>query len=158
MSVICTVAAGGAVYLSAGALAGVASAAAGALALRRREELESLRAEEGEVQPAEVVELAPRQAEAASRLVAERCHLVFEGEDLRLELDRDIRGKLTVRAHGHGMSREEVSSAAERFLGLLMQQVAYREVVTKMRRYGLEVEQEARLEDGTVKLRIGGGG
>jgi hypothetical protein len=156
MSVICTVAAGGAVYLSSGALAGLASAAAGAMALRRAEEERGLEQETGEEQHARV-ELAPGREEQLSQLVAERCHLRFEGEEMSLELHRDIRGRLSVNAHSEVLAQAELMERSERFLGLLMQQVAYREVVTRMKRYGLEVSQEQRLEDGTVRVRIGRG-
>ncbi len=100
------------------------------------------------------VELSTAQSAAMQELVAERCELHFGDEQFQLSLTRDLRGKLTVRAHGDGMSREEVAERAERFLGLLQQQIAYREVVTRMRAYGLDVTNEARLEDGTVKVRI----
>jgi hypothetical protein len=156
MSVICTVAAGGAVYLSAGALAGLASAAAGAMALRRTDEEQERRQEAGEAQHARV-ELSPGREEQLSQLVAERCSLRFEGEELDLELHRDVRGRLSVAAHSELLAQAELMERAERFLGLLMQQVAYREVVTRMKRYGLEVSQEVRLEDGTVRVRIGKG-
>jgi hypothetical protein len=166
MSVICTVAGAGACYLGPAALSGIATATAAVMAMRQ------LKAAEGEVQLEEErlrledearamvdavsqVELNTEQRDKVGSLVAERCHLVFTDDRLEITLTRDVRGKLTVRAHGEGMTRAEVSEAAERFLGLVMQQVAYREVVTKMKRYGLDVQQEARLEDGTVKLRIG---
>lgn len=169
MSVICTVAGAGACYLGPAAISGIATATAAVMAMRQlkaaegevlREE-ERLRLEhEAEAMLAAVsqVELSSKQRDQVGSLVAERCHMVFTNDQLTITFTRDVRGKLTVRAHGEGMSRAEVSEAAERFLGLVMQQVAYREVVTKMKRYGLDVQQEARLEDGTVKLRIGGKG
>ncbi len=159
MSVVCTVAGGGAVYIGVGVLAGLASATASSMALREVEanEEETLRRFEALRQEMKTVELASSQTERLSELVAERCRLLFAGDGMSLELIRDVRGTLTVRAHGEDISQAELTERAERFLGLLMQQVAYREVVTKMKRYGLEVQQEARLEDGTVKVRIGGG-
>ena len=164
---ICTIAVPGVVYLGPSVLAGLASAAATAMALRQlnaaegevaREEERSRLAADAEILADAVcqVELGAAQTEAIEGLVAERCHMAFSDGKLTITLNRDVRGRLTVRAHGHGMDRAEVSEKAERFLGMLMQQVAYREVVTKMKRYGLEVQQEARLEDGTVKVRIGG--
>lgn len=169
MSVVCTLAVPGVVYLGPTVLAGLASAVATAMALHQLDaaEGEVLREEERARLAVDAqalsdavsqVELGAAQAEALEGLVAERCHMVFGDDRLILTLNRDVRGKLTVRAHGEGMSAAEVSEKAERFLGLLMQQVAYREVVTRMKRYGLEVQQEARLEDGTVKVRIGGRG
>jgi len=158
MSVVCTVAGGGAVYVGVGVLTSLASATAASMAMREIEatEEETLRRFEALRQNLETVELASTQSEQLSGLVAERCCMLFGGEDISLELTRDVRGKLTVRAHGENMSRAELAERSERFLGLLMQQVAYREVVTRMKRYGLDVQQEARLEDGTVKVRIGG--
>ena len=166
MSVICTVAGAGACYLGPAALSGIATATAGVLAMRQLKaaEAETQREEETARLQAEVdamadaatqVELSTAHSDTVGTLVAERCHMVFGNDDITITLTRDVRGKLVVRAHGHGMTRAEVSEQAERFLGLLMQQVAYREVVTKMKRYGLDVTEEARLEDGTVKLRIG---
>ncbi len=160
MSVVCTVAAGGAVYLGAGVLSALASATAARMAMRELDEREeeALRLMEALQQDRTSVELAPAKREQLGELVAERCRMVFAGDGLVVELTRDIRGQLTVRAHGEGMSEEQVAERAERFLGLLMQQVTYREVVSRLKRHGLEVQQEARLEDGTVKVRIGGKG
>jgi hypothetical protein len=169
MSVVCTVAGAGACYLGPAVLSGLATATAAVMAMRQLkaaegetlQEEERLRLEheaEAMVDAVSQVELSPAQRDKVGAMVAERCHMVFGDDRLTLTLTRDLRGKLTVRAHGHGMSRAEVGEAAERFLGLLMQQIAYREVVTKMKRYGLDVQQEARLEDGTVKLRIGAKG
>jgi hypothetical protein len=165
MSVVCTVTAASAVYLSAGVLSGIATATATVMGLRQlhqaegetvQEEARDRQAAEAAalVEAVETVELSTRQTEALKGLVAERCHLVFTDGKLRITLTRNVRGELKVKAHGENTPRAEVAEQAERFLGLLLQQVAYREVVTKMKRYGLDVQQEARAEDGTVKLRI----
>lgn len=153
-------------YIAAGTLIGLASAAATALGLRQlnaadaavaREEAREALAQEvaGQARAAlEEVELSTAQTAALSGLVAERCQAVFGDAHFQLVLTRDIRGQLKVTAHGDGMSREEVAARAEKFVGLLQQQLAYREVVLSMKDLGLKVEQESRAEDGTVKVRL----
>ncbi len=165
MSVVCTVAAASATYLAAGILTGIAASAATAMGLRQlqaaegailREEARerAMQAMQQEHEAAQMVEVSTARSAALQELVAERCELHFGSETFQITLTRDLRGKLTVRAHGEGMSRQEVTDRAERFLGLLQQQIAYREVVSRMKAYGLDVAEEARLEDGTVKVRI----
>lgn len=168
MSVVCTVVGVGATYVGATALLGLASAAAAALGLRqlqaaevevlREEAREALAREATEAQGAiERVELTTSQGAALSQLVAERCQAVFGDASFQLVLVRDVRGQLRVTAHGEGLSREEVAARAARFLGLLQQQLAYREVVLKMREVGLTVQEESRERDGTVKVRLARG-
>ena len=168
MSVVCTVLGAGATYVGATTLIGLASAAATALGLRQLQAAEAETAREeardavarcaAEAQSAiEQVELSTSRSAALSALVAERCQAVFGDATFQLVLSRDVRGQLTVRAHGEGMGREEVAARAERFLGLLQQQLAYREVLLGMRAHGLVVQEESRTEDGTVKVRLARG-
>jgi hypothetical protein len=163
MSVVCTVTLGYTSYIAATTLAGLAAAAATALGLRQlgaaeaevaREEARAALAREVAGANLEEVELSTAQTAALGGLVAERCQAIFGDAHFQLVLTRDIRGLLKVTAHGDGMSREEVAARAERFLGLLQQQLAYREVVLKMKDLGMKVEQESRAEDGTVRVRL----
>ncbi|MFH1465726.1 MAG: hypothetical protein ABIO70_15170 [Pseudomonadota bacterium] len=166
MSVVCAVTLGYTSYVAATTLIGLASAAATALGLRQLNQAEGAIAQEearealaqqiaGQARATlEEVELSTAQAAALSGLVAERAQAVFGDARFQLVLTRDLRGLLKVTAHGDGMSRAQVAERAEKFLGLLQQQLAYREVVLQMKDLGLKVEQESRAEDGTVKVRL----
>ena len=79
----------------------------------------------------------------------------FGGEGVTLTVTRDIRGQLSVKVHAEGISREEAAQRANQLLGLILQQVAYRDVVKTMKQRGLQVQEEARLQDGTVRVRLG---
>lgn len=163
MSVIVTVAAVGSTAIGAKVFALVATAAAAQLGLKAAqaatEEVEARRQDalhQAEVQAAraaaETVELGVADQAAVEQLVAERCELRFHSADLELVVQRDIRGRITVRAHGHGMSRAQVHEKAAAFLGLLRQQLAYRAVLAEVKRHGFGVTQEERQPDGTVRV------
>lgn len=165
MSVVVTVAAVGAVTAGSKVFAGMCAAAAAALGMKavealqaaseeeRRQELaaEELRALRDE---AARVEISSTTEAALQQVVAERCALRFTDGAIEVTVERDIRGKVTVRAHGHGVARAVVAERAHRFLGLLQQQVAYRQVLGALRQHGFAVADEARAEDGTVRVRI----
>ncbi len=165
MSVVATVAAVGVVTVSSKIFAGMAAAAAASLGMKaaravteaqeeerrdavRGQELADLKA------AAEEVEVSPATEAALQAAVAERCELHFTDGVVDLTVTRDIRGKVKVRAHAHGLSRAEVTDRASRFLGLLQQQVAYRRVMTELRLHGFAAAEEERAEDGTVRVRI----
>jgi len=165
MSVVVTVAAAGSVVVAGKIFSGVAAAAAAGMGMRmvevaqkaqeasRREaafaaEAEALTAEH------EAVEVSLATEAALTSVVAERCSLTFTDDVVTMTVTRDIRGKVTVRAHGRGVKRAEVTRRAEELLGRIRQQVAYREVVRKMKEHGFSVGQEARAEDGTVRVHI----
>lgn len=169
MSVIVTVAAVGAVTVGSKLFAGLCLGAAASLGMKaaealgtaeeearraglRQDEVAQLRAE------AARIEVSVATEAALEGVVAERAELSFEDERIRLVVRRDIRGKVTVSAsalHGRApVGREEVAARAERFLGLLQQQIAYQRVVQEMRHHGFSVAEEDRAEDGTVRVRI----
>ncbi len=165
MSVVVTVAAVGSVAVASKVFAGMAAAAAAGLGMKAAEaagrveeeerrhgllqdEVDQLRTE------AERIDVSVATEAALEQAVAERCSLSFADDRVQLTVTRDIRGKVTVRAHGDGISRAELTERANRFLGLIQQQVAYRQVVTEMKRHGFAVAEEERTEDGTVRVRI----
>lgn len=165
MSVVVTMAAAGVVAIHAPVLVGMATAVAASMGLRvldaavregeanRQSALVEATAA-GLAAAVEEVEVTSATAEALKEVVAERTTVAFGDDRVTVTLSRDIRGRLTVRAHGRGMTRAEVNGAAERFLGLVLQQVAYREAVRMLKAQGLSVDEEARLEDGTVRVRL----
>ncbi|RME22125.1 MAG: DUF1257 domain-containing protein [Deltaproteobacteria bacterium] len=165
MSVVATVAAVGAVTVSSKLFAGMAAAAAASLGMRaaravaeaeEEERIDAVRAAElAEAKAAaEVVEVSPATEAALAEAVAERCELHFTDGVVDLVVTRDIRGKVTVRAHAHGLSRAEVTDRASRFLSLLQQQVAYHRVMHELRLHGFAAAEEERAADGTVRVRI----
>ncbi len=163
MSVVVTVAAAGSVVVGAKIFAGVTAAAASAMGLRlidaaqraeqRNAALQGV-TEQGLSEQGTEVEVSVATEAALEKAVAERCSLRFSGEDIDLTVTRDIRGKVTVRAHGRGLSRDQVTARAEELLGRIRQQIAYREVVRKMKLHGFAVKHEAVQEDGTVRVHL----
>lgn len=164
MSVVVTVAAAGGITVAAQVFAGIVTAAATALGMKviaapvktgseLREEAFAAEAERL-VAEAERVDVTIATEAALEKLVAERASLTFADAKIELTVSRDIRGKVNVRAHGEGVSRAEVTARATKLLGLIQQQVAYREVVLKMKAHGLAVETEEKLADGTVRVRL----
>ena len=165
MSVVATVAAVGVVTVSSKLFAGMAAAAAASLGMKAArtvadaeevERLDALRAQEVAAlkSAAEEVEVSAATEAALQQAIAERCELHFTDGVVDLTVTRDIRGKVKVRAHAHGLSRAEVTDRATRFLGLLQQQVAYRRVMNELRLHGFAAAEEERAEDGTVRVRI----
>ena len=165
MSVVVTVAAAGTVVVTSKVFAGLAAAAAAGMGMRLVDASEAaLQSSERSLAFAAEAERALAEAEAIDvsvategaleTVVAERCSLTMTDDRITLHVERDIRGKVTVRAHGRGVPREEVTRRAEDLLGRIRQQVAYREVVRKMKAHGFAVNQEARAEDGTVRVHI----
>lgn len=164
MSCIVTVAAVGTVLVNTGILSGIATGVAAGLGLRTLERAAQADAQAGARQAAQeealaagsadVVEISSASAEALSKVVAERCRLVFGDEKMTLTVDRDIRGKLTVRAHGEGVSEGELHRRADALLKGIQQQVAYREAVALLKGRGFKIEHEERLPDGTARVRV----
>lgn len=159
MSVVCTIAAATTVAISSGVLSGIVTAVGAHLGLKllaagSEGQAEGTPATE-EVAGGDLVEVSIATGAALQQVVAERCHLVLGGEGITLTVDRDIRGRLTVRAHGEGLTRVQVQEQAAKLLGLVLQQVAYREVVRTMKANGLQVQGEERTADGVVRVRIG---
>lgn len=165
MSVVVTVAAVGTVAVGSKVFAAMAAAAAAQLGLQAARAAEQAAEAERRVgllqasvdglqAQAEVVEVSVATEAALQQAIAERCSLSFAADGFELTVIRDIRGKVSVRAHGHRMSRAEVDERARKFLGLLRQQVAYRQVVQEMKRHGFAVAEEARQDDGTVRVSI----
>ena len=165
MSVVVTVAAVGTVAVGSKIFAAMAAAAAAQLGLQaaraaqhaaeaeRQAGLQQELVDDLQAQ-AEVVEVSVATEAALEQAIAERCSLSFAADGFELTVTRDIRGKVTVRAHGHRMSRAQVDQRARAFLGLLRQQVAYRQVVQELKHHGFAVAHEAREEDGTVRVSI----
>ena len=165
MSVVVAVGAAATMQASAAVFSGMAAAAASVLgmqavkaaALNAEEARRMAMAAEEAIrlrEETERVEISSATEAALTEVVTERQELHFAGDGVELTVKRDIRGKVTVTAHGHRMSRAEVEAFAHRYLGLLRQQVAYREAVTALKRHGFGVAEEQRAEDGTVKVRI----
>ena len=161
MSVVVTVAAAGTVVVGGKIFAGLATAAAASMGLKLVEAAEQAAqaAEEQEAaaeraQIAQELEVSVATEAALTKAVAERCRLVFTDAKVRLVITRDIRGKVTVTARGQGLSRAEVTQRAEALLGKIRQQVAYREVVTRMKAHGFDLAQEQSLDDGTVRVKL----
>lgn len=165
MSVVVTVAAVGAVTAGSKVFAGLAAAAAASLGMKAAAALSEAQEEQRRAglfadeatrlqAEAEQVEVSSATHAALEQVVAERCELRFTDGAIELTVSRDIRGKVTVRAHGHGVSRAVVEERAHRYLGLLQQQVAYRRVLAEMKQHGFAVAEEDRAEDGTVRVRI----
>lgn len=165
MSVVVTVAAAGTVVVGTKVFAAIAMAAAAQLGLQAAKA--AAQAEESDRRLSLVEEDARALVEASNQVqvtlatqaaleqaVAERCSLRFVAEDFELVVERDIRGTVSVHAHSHGMSREQVAEKAHRFLGLLRQQIAYRQVLGKLKRHGFAVAEESRQDDGTVRVTI----
>ena len=167
MSVVVTVAAAGVVAAHAPALMAIAAAAAASIGLRvvdrelqeksRASHTEDLMAKEAAEAVARLNEVEVSTATAASleSIVAERCSATFSDERMTLTVERDIRGRLTVKAHGEpGVPRVEVSERAAKLLGAIQQQIAYREAMATLKKHGFQVEHEERLKDGTAKVRV----
>ena len=163
MSVIVTVGAAGVITLAAPVFSALVTAAAATLGMRVLNQAQAAAEEEARakaearasprVEGQEISVTSATEA-AITQVVAERCSLSFTDGDVELTVLRDIRGKVTVRAHAHALTRAQLTERAERLLGLIRQQVAYREVVTKLKAHGLAVETEAREADGTVRVRL----
>ena len=148
------------IFISRSILAGLAASAATALGLRSlaRADVEAgVRSalEQGLAAGAEV-EVAVSMAEEASlgEAVAERSSLWFGDGRVTVLLSRDIRGRLSVRAKGEGVSRTELEGRARKLVGLIQQQVAYRSAVSRLKAEGFSVEHEERLDDGTARVRL----
>ena len=162
MSVIVTVGAVGSVLVNTGVLTGVASAVAAAMGLRTINEASRAQADEerrAEAQTralsdADVVQITTSAEDALSQVVAERCALVFRDDKVEMTVERDIRGKLTVRAHGEGVTRAELSARAQALLGGIQQQLAYRAALKTLKERGFTVETEERLADGTARVKV----
>jgi hypothetical protein len=165
MSVVVTVAAAGVVVANSAALLAMASTAAAALGLRAIEQGQMQKDEE-DLRLRSTAEAANALAAASAAVtvgaameaalasvVAERCEAEFSGSGLVVRMKRDIRGKLSIEAHGSGTTTE-VQERAHQFLGLLQQQIAYREVVRTLKARGFEVAAEERLADGTARVRV----
>lgn len=100
------------------------------------------------------IEVSVATEAALTEVVAERCTMSFTGPNIQLTVQRDIRGKMTITAHGEGISRAEVSRQAEALLGKIRQQLAYRQVLQKMKQHGFQVDTESQKADGTVRVHI----
>jgi len=165
MSIIVAVGAVATVNAGSTVFIGMATAAAATLGLKAIQETETAieQNRRAAMKQAEVsrlknqsqqVQISSATEAAVAEVVSERQELHFASDNMELTVKRDIRGKVTVTAHGHGMSRTEVEDFAHRYLGLLRQQVAYRQAVTALKRHGFRVANESRSEDGTVQVRI----
>ncbi len=158
MSVVVTMAATGAVMVAAPVLAGIAATAAAALGLKAlsEAELDARIRRELELHAETTVEIAVTTATAAAltEVVAERSVLWFGDGRVTLRVARDIRGRLSVQAKGDGVPRHELEATARRLVGLIQQQVAYRSVMVRLKAEGFQVDEEARLEDGSAKIRL----
>jgi hypothetical protein len=165
MSCICTVAAVGSIALPAGVFSSLVTAAAAQMGLRSLQAAERTHDQEdrqdafaqtaqSSVDALRTIEVSTAQRAGLEEIVAERCTLHFVNDEIELTVDRDIRGKLTVRVHSDALDQVQTTERANAMLGRILQAVAYREVVSKMREHGFEVAEEERLEDGTARIRI----
>ena len=157
MSVVVTVAAAGTVVVGSKIFAGLTAAAAASMGMRLVAAAERIAAEgeDQELLTSQEIEVSVATEAALGEAVAERCRLELADDQVRMVITRDIRGKVSVTAHSRELSREELSQRAQLLLGRIRQQVAYREVVTRMQRHGFAVSEERALDDGTVRLRLG---
>ena len=159
MSVVVTVAGIAATSVSASVFSGVCAAAAASLGMVVTQKAEQA-AQEADRQALtseatrSQIDVTVATEAALTELVAERCSMTFEGPNIRMVVQRDIRGKMTITAHGEGISRAEVSKQAEALLGKIRQQLAYRQVLQKMQQHGFQVSSEAQQADGTVRVHI----
>lgn len=103
------------------------------------------------------VEISIAKTENLKNVVAERCSASFVKDNVIIMIRRDVRGNLRVMAKGEGIDKAELNKRANDFLGIILQQVAYSEVVTNLKLYGLKVKEESRESNGVVKVRIGRG-
>lgn len=165
MKALCLFAGPGIVVLGLPALGGIAAAAAALTGLEmiaaaekqaaHQEKADAFAAEVAQLlADAEVVEISNVAHQRLATLVAERATLAFRDDALEVVLARDIRGKLTVRARSRTLARPEVAARANAFLGTLLQQLAYREVLLKLRQQGIVVTGESRQADGTVHVQL----
>lgn len=157
MSVVVTVAAAGAITVAAPILSAIAATAAATLGLKALAEVEAAQRLGADVTTSARnearIEARVAQEAALSALVADRCTLHFGDDAVTLIVNRDIRGRLTIVAHGE-LPAAQLRARAEQLLGLIQQQVAYRNVVKKMKDHGFSVDAEQRLEDGTARVRL----
>jgi len=102
----------------------------------------------------EAVAVSVATEAALTELVAERCSMRFSGEAVTVTVTRDIRGQVTVTAHSETLSRQAVAEQANAVLGRIRQQLAYRQILQKMKTHGFSVSDEALKDDGTVRLHI----
>ena len=159
MSVVVTVAGIAASSVAAPVFSGICAAAAASLGMKMLSQAEQASQQEEAATQAEniaqaEIDVTVATEAALTEVVAERCSMTFEGPNIRMVVARDIRGKMTVTAHGEGISREEVSKQAEALLGKVRQQLAYRQVLQKMQQHGFQVSSESQQTDGTVRVHI----
>ena len=153
MSVVVVIAATGAISAAAPILGAMAATAAAALGLRALSESEAGARAAVLAHNEANVDVRPRQVEALEQIVAERCTLHFGDDACTITVHRDVRGKLSVRAHGH-LPKVQLKAKADAMLGSIQQQIAYRNVVQRMKGHGFVVAAEQRLADGTAKLQL----
>lgn len=165
MSVVVTVAGIAATGVGVPIFSGICTAAAASLGLHLLDQAERAHATERreavmkdalsqQVAAAEQIEVSVATEVALAEVVAERCSLQFSGPNITLTVQRDIRGAMTITAHGEGISKAEVSRQAEALLGKIRQQLAYRQIVQKMKQHGFQVDTESQQTNGTVRVHI----
>ncbi|MFT4977012.1 MAG: hypothetical protein ACI8S6_002917 [Myxococcota bacterium] len=157
MSVVVTVAGVAATTIGVPVFTGICTAVAASLGMKlvaQAEAAAEAQAEAAAEAAAQQIDVTVSTQASLEQLVAERCSLSFQGESITMTVQRDIRGKMTVRAHGEGLSRAEVSQQATALLAKIRQQLAYRQIVQKMKSHGFSVASEEQQADGTVRVHI----
>ena len=163
MSVVVTVAGIAATSVGAPVFTGICAAVSASLGMRLlqgaeqaavAEQLAAAEAQQGAAAGQQSLEVTVATESALSELVAERCELTFAGDAVSVTVRRDIRGRISVTAHGEGLTRAEVADRAEAVLGRIRQQLAYRQIMQKMKSHGFAVSTESQQADGTVRVHI----
>ncbi len=81
--------------------------------------------------------------------------LTFSRDDIVVTVQRDLRGKCTIRVNGpDGQSVRQLEAKGKEFLGAIIQQFAYNKMAQEMERRGANVVGEEISAEGDIVLKL----
>ena len=100
------------------------------------------------------VEVGLAETEVLSESLATEQEIVLTKGTVEVRVRRDARGRVTVRAAGHGHAQEELRALCEQFTMKLTQCLVYNRVMTELKAKGFQVMNEEKLQDETLRIHV----
>jgi hypothetical protein len=104
--------------------------------------------------PGESVETEVPNSEVIADTLARGEELSLVRDGITVTLKVDDRGRVSVCASGHGVSKAKLKAVGEEVSGRIVQQFAYHKLMNELKTRGFSIEQESVQADASIQIRV----